>query len=126
MIGYGTDLLANMWSVKDYSRSRWAEWMRELASLGLYPVDRTDLALGVGVRINQVLAIKIVKLRMAEVETLRKPYGIPIGYVLNGVVARYLSVGRAASDVGVSTGYLMERVQRCDLDHQGRQWFDDE
>jgi hypothetical protein len=112
-----------LWDAKEYSLSKWAIWLRELASLGLKPVDLTKNALGIFQPLPPGLAHTLTISRLAELPTLRTLNGFrhPVGCENK----HFSSIYQAAKITGINYATLRGLVYVCGRDSQGRQWFDD-
>jgi len=135
---------ANFWLAKDHSKACWASWLRELASLGLQPVELKKMVLGSVVGISKELARNLTVLRvrqMNEITTGNPLFPPPwsfrnlMTYKCQRIQQRVacLSTGRAIyfanSDearrmTGISN--VSEFIRRVDFDSQGRLWFEDQ
>jgi hypothetical protein len=143
-------LWSKMWSVKEYSRSQWAAWMRELADLNLYPVAKN--VIGVGVPLNQRCALIIMRLQQRRLNNyvtgndLATPWWIlriqdpfyyvntarvrptkaccPAGRVRDGVVERFSSYVEAARVTGSPSCMIKHWVETVGTS-DGWTWFDD-
>ena len=149
IVGYG--LVKNdpvwepLWSVRYWSHSKWASWLRELDLAGLEPVERVKWSLGRFISINRALAHDLVTIRLRDINekttgnpltavTLRNVEAIqckdrihtPVACVRGGVVSRYGSVAEAARANGITTEVSLRHwIWAVEHDPQGNLWFDD-
>ncbi len=139
-----------LWAVKDISNSRWAAWFRELAALGLTPVERFGWACGSIIPINRHLAHRLVAERVRHINRMTKgnPYVAPpwLLRTIEGARGRYAhqySIGRLFSDgrverftgmkeaariIGISTkniNMLTYWIHTASMGADGCVWFDD-
>ncbi len=79
---------SRFWAVKNVSKAAWASWLRELASLGLEPVDIPRHRLGLFSGLSEPLAKKLCRLLLNELSQLAAEEGRASAWVRNG--GRYI------------------------------------
>jgi hypothetical protein len=133
-----------LWAVKDISNSRWAAWFRELAVLGLTPVERFGWSCGSIIPINRFLAHRLVIMRTERINRLttgntatappwllrtietRERYKHPVGRVFpDGRVEHFVSVRKAARISGFSEVLMNYWIHTAGRGSDGCLWFDD-
>jgi hypothetical protein len=135
---------STLWALKDISGSHWAAWLRELATLGLTPVERLGWALGTVIPINRCLARRLAHERVKRINQLttgklherpswllrgvdEAPYRRhPVGRLFpDGRVERFKRMRDAVAVMGPSArAYLAYWIQTLS-GPGGCIWFDD-
>jgi len=141
---------AALWSVRNASRSRWAEWLRELDALHLKPQEVAERSLGKYVPLTFPFVRKLVDVRVRQINTLTtgdeliappwllriwRPFRYPTQKRLqpcrpvgrmrrDGKVEHYPSV-RAASAATELETVLIEQMVRSIVTKREWTWFDD-
>jgi hypothetical protein len=138
-----TPVWANFWLAKDHSKACWASWLRELASLGLEPVELKTGMLGIAVGLSESLAKSLVTLRLRQMNevvmrnaVIAPPWSLrnilaykdchsplPVGCLCPEGTFHFSSEGEAHKITGVPS--LSVLVARVDFDKHGCLWFED-
>ncbi|MGA2059119.1 MAG: hypothetical protein ABSG67_01460 [Thermoguttaceae bacterium] len=133
-----------LWAVKDISNSRWAAWFRELAALGLMPVERLGWSCGSIIPISMNLAHRLVVMRIAQINRLStgnpftapswllrdidvgKVRSYPVGRVYpDGRVERFASIKKAVRITGYVPFRINYWIHIAGRSSDGCIWFDD-
>jgi hypothetical protein len=143
-----TPVWASLWSVKDISKSNWAEWLRELDSLGLFPAERVGWSLGSAFPIGWRIAHAVVSIRLRDInnrvtgsplkaapwilrnieaggpsENVTSPVGCQHP---DGTVEHFATISEAARSCGIITRVCLRNwIWTISRDRKGRLWFDD-
>lgn len=117
-----TPVWTHLWSVKEYSHSRWAAWLRELNLLGLVPIELTGWALGRNEPLTAQLAEQLVKSR---INYICRAVGHRPSWLLNsqGPVGRLLPTGKVEHFSRMWKRWKL--VHSGDKDSEGNIWFED-
>jgi hypothetical protein len=138
---------SDLWALRDISLSRWAQWFRELAALGLVPQERFGWAFGTVLAINNELAHDLVHDRIGQISMLttgdpcRPPPWLlrtiegqtkgarkqPVGRLLpDGRVEHFRCLIEAARATGISSCLPLHKlIYIAATDSRGCIWFDD-
>ena len=127
---------ADLWSVRHYSKSKWAAWMRKLEALGLEPEEReTPWNVGVNFGVNRIIAEFAVQSRIKRICNimgdpdflLRHLFGrsqYPVGYVTAGEVFHFPTIKAASEATGVHQNQIKGYVSEV-REVKEKRWFDD-
>ncbi len=139
-----------LWSVRNESRSRWAEWLRELDALHLKPQEVAERSLGKYVPLNLAFVKKLVDTRVRQInswttgsELIAPPWLLriwrpfryptqkrlrsrrPIGRMhRDGRVEHYPSVKAAGAATALDPPHI-EQLVRSIVTRREWTWFDD-
>jgi hypothetical protein len=141
VLGYGevtnNAVWEPLWSVRNASRSRWAQWFRELDALYLEPKEIDGWSVGLAIPVNDHFARSALAYRrrylnllatgserIAPEWLLRVDRPLCVGRVRDGLIERFSSIKEAHAATAIPLNRLRRLIDVSGT-RDGWTWFDD-